>query len=99
MNYKNKYRELLHEIDNIATNLSKHSDHSPYGVDTFTFKADNPPFDPYLIPPFIMGRYNWDNWIIGWLNHISETVTFNLDPPIYHINHIRHGFDVQLTII
>ena len=93
--YKNNQHELLHEIDNLVTNISKHSDHSPYGVDTFTFRTDKLPFDPYLIPPFIMGRYNWDNWIIGWLNHISETVTFNLNPPIYHVNHVRHGFDVN----
>lgn len=92
--FHNNEHELLNEIDSLV-NKSQHSDHSPYGVDTFTFRADKPPFDPYLIPPFIMGRYNWDNWIIGWLNHISETITFNLNPPIYHINHIRHGFDVN----
>jgi hypothetical protein len=30
---------------------------------------------------------------MGWLNEICDTVTFHLDPPIYHINHVRHRFD------
>jgi hypothetical protein len=42
-----------------------------------------------------MGRYNWDNWLVGWWNKICDTVTFNLDPPIYHMNHVRHSFDVN----
>jgi hypothetical protein len=42
-----------------------------------------------------MGRGNWDNWIIGYLNRICDTVTFTLNPPIYHINHKRHNFDTE----
>jgi hypothetical protein len=87
-------KTLLKEIDEMVQR-SPHSDHSPYGVDSFTFRIDHLPFDPERIPPFLMGRYNWDNWIIGYLNTISETVTFNLNPPIYHINHIRHNFDPE----
>lgn len=83
---------LLADIDKMVRK-SNHLDHSPYGIDTFTFRADKPPLDPYLIPPFIMGRYNWDNWIIGYLNKICQTITFNLNPPIYHINHNRHAFN------
>jgi hypothetical protein len=86
--------ELLRDIDSMV-NRSKHSDHSPYGIDTFTFRVDPPPFDVEQIPPYIMGRYNWDNWLIGWFNMICDTVTFNLDPPIYHMNHNRHSFDVN----
>ncbi|OHT04766.1 hypothetical protein TRFO_06211 [Tritrichomonas foetus] len=86
--------KLLNSIDNMVQE-SKHSDHSPFGIDTFTFRADKPPFDPEMIPPFMMGRYNWDNWLIGWFNRICDTVTFNLDPPIYHINHNRHSFNVN----
>jgi hypothetical protein len=85
---------LLHDIDALVER-SKHSDHSPFGIDTFTFRADPPPFDVENIPPFVIGRYNWDNWLIGWLNKICDTVTFNLDPPIYHMNHNRHNFDVN----
>jgi hypothetical protein len=84
---------LLADIDAMVER-SKHSDHSPYGIDTFTFRVD-PPFDVDLIPPYVMGRYNWDNWLVGWWNKICDTVTFNLDPPIYHMNHVRHSFDVN----
>jgi hypothetical protein len=68
---------LLRKIDEMV-DKSAHSDHSPYGVDTFLFRTDRMPFEK--IPPFIMGRYNWDNWIIGYLNCIYQTVTFNLSP-------------------
>jgi hypothetical protein len=85
---------LLGDIDAMVER-SRHSDHSPYGIDTFTFKIDPPPFDVDMIPPYVMGRYNWDNWLVGWWNKICDTVTFNLDPPIYHMNHVRHNFDVN----
>ena len=85
---------FLEEIDDMVES-SPHEEHSPYGIDTFTFDVENIPFNIDLIPSFYMGRYNWDNWLVGWLNQICETVTFNLDPPIYHINHRRHNFDVE----
>jgi hypothetical protein len=85
---------LLPEIDAMVRK-SRHSEHSPYGVDNFLFEIERLPFDPERIPPFIMGRYNWDNWVIGYLNGICDTVTFNLNPPIYHINHKRHNFDTE----
>lgn len=86
--------DLLVDIDAMVQKAT-HSDHSPYGIDTFTFRADAPPFDAEMIPPYIMGRFNWDNWLIGWLNSICDTVTVGLSPPIYHINHRRHGFNVE----
>lgn len=85
-------KHFLDDLDKMVEE-SKHSPHSPFGVDSFTFQIDNVPFDYEKILPFIMGRYNWDNWIIGWLNTFIDTVTFNLNPPIYHINHNRHNFD------
>lgn len=85
---------LLSDIDQMVRD-SKHSDHSPFGIDFFAFRADEVPFDVDMMPPFIMGRYNWDNWLIGWFNKICDTVTFKLDPPIYHMNHVRHRFDVS----
>ena len=87
-------QHMLGDIDAMV-NKSRNSVHSPYGIDFFAFRADAVPFDVEMVPPFIMGRYNWDNWLIGWFNKICDTVTFNLDPPIYHMNHIRHGFDVN----
>ena len=85
---------FLEEVDDMVL-MSNHEEHSPYGIDTFTFDVENMPFNVDLIPSFYMGRYNWDNWLVGWLNSICDTVTFNLDPPIYHVNHQRHNFDVN----
>jgi hypothetical protein len=86
--------KLLEDIDAMVKR-SRHSEHSPYGIDSFTFNIEPMPFDPDRIPPYLMGRYNWDNWMVGWWNKICDTVTFNLDPPIYHINHVRHNFNVN----
>lgn len=80
---------LLNQIESMIYN-STHRNHSPDGIDCFTFRKDKLPFDPTLIPPFIIGRFVWDNWLVGWLNTICDTVTFHTDPPIYHVNHIRH---------
>ncbi|KAK8875347.1 hypothetical protein M9Y10_005512 [Tritrichomonas musculus] len=87
-------KHLLKDIDKMVEE-SNHSPHSPFGVDSFTFRIDNIPFNYEKILPFIMGRYNWDNWIVGWLNTFTDTVTFNLNPPIYHINHVRHDFNPE----
>lgn len=98
---KNKFHQLRFDQEHLLSDIdemvlqSKHSPHSPYGVDSFTFQIENLPFDSDKILPFIMGRYNWDNWIVGWLNTFADTVTFNLDPPIYHINHKRHNFNPE----
>ncbi|EAY22466.1 hypothetical protein TVAG_034890 [Trichomonas vaginalis G3] len=51
------------------------------------------PFNPHVIPPFLVGRYNWDNWICGYLNYKVLTILFGVTPPIYHIDHVRHQFN------
>ena len=83
---------LLGDIDKMVMMLN-HSEHSPLDVDTFTFKIDPLPFDYELIPPFIMGIYTWDKWIVGWLNKITNTLTFHLDPPIYHVGQKTLTYD------
>jgi hypothetical protein len=88
-------RSLLHKID-ILVNSSRHVKHSPDGIDSFTFRTDYLPFEPGLIPPFLMGRYWWDNWIVGYANTVCDTITFLSTPPIYHINHKPHKFDTKV---
>lgn len=89
---------FLQDIDSIVMR-SSHEAHSLYGVDTFTFRTYQLPFNPNIIPPFIIGRYNWDNWLTGYLNRYCKTVSFLLDPPIYHINHQRHHFDQKDPLV
>jgi hypothetical protein len=79
-------KALLQEIDHIAKK-SVHYPESPHGMDTFLFQIHGLGLEPERIPPFVMGRYLWDNWFVGYLNHFCDIVTFSLDPPIYHINH------------
>ncbi|EAY09038.1 hypothetical protein TVAG_180120 [Trichomonas vaginalis G3] len=94
MREMNLSTDLLHQTDKLVEG-SRQTIHSPFGVDLFTFRLDKLPFDPNVIPPFIMGRYNWDNWLCGYLNENTDTLTFGLEPAVYHINHVRHSFDTK----
>lgn len=85
---------LLKEIDEMILN-SSHSLHSIYGMDTFSFRADDPPFPVSKFPPYLIGRYNWDNWFVGWLNRIADTISLLDTVPVYHINHRRHDFNIN----
>jgi hypothetical protein len=77
---------LLQHIDDMVRK-SQHSKESPDGIDTFLFRIDRLSWELKWVPPFIMGRYYWDNWLVGYLNHFCDVITFSLNPPIYHINH------------
>jgi len=46
---------LLSDIDSMVRK-SQHRRHGPYGMDTFTFSREHPPFNTDLIPPFLMER-------------------------------------------
>ena len=89
-------KSFLKDIDQMVKK-SPNSLHSMYGMDTFTFMADDPPFPVTKFPPYLIGRYNWDNWFIGWLNTIADTITLLYDPPVYHINHNRHDFNINVS--
>jgi hypothetical protein len=92
--------KLLHEIDDVVKK-SRHFPESPDGIDIFLFQIDRVPLEPERIPPFIMGRYYWDNWLVGYLNHFCDVITFSLNPPIYHINHkpnTKNSNDDQFAI-
>lgn len=64
--------------------------HSSHGMDLFVFRSDRLPFNPDNIPPFLVGRYAWDNWLLGYLHKRCSVVSFGVDTPVYHINHRRH---------
>jgi hypothetical protein len=89
-------RSLLQEIDVLVKN-SRHAKHSPIGIDSFCFRIDRLPFEPERIPPFVMGRYWWDNWMVGYATGRYNTITFRLTPPIYHINHTPHKLDPKVN--
>ncbi|OHT06899.1 hypothetical protein TRFO_25006 [Tritrichomonas foetus] len=64
-----------------------HSEYSFRGMDFFTF-LNHPGSDFFkTIPPFIMGKYEWDNWLIGKMNQLYQTVTLGPNYRTYHINH------------
>jgi hypothetical protein len=88
-------RSLLQEIDVMVEN-SRHVEHYPTGMDSFLFRIGRLPFAPERIPPFIMGRYWWDNWIVGYANSLCDTITCSLNPPIYHVNHRPHKCDIKV---
>jgi hypothetical protein len=87
---------FLPRVDAMVQN-SPHSMHRPTGVDMFLFRISHFPFEPERIPPFLMGRPWWDSWLVGYLNHLCDTITFSLNPPIYHIDHKSQWGTRQIT--
>jgi hypothetical protein len=77
---------LLQQID-VMVKKSPHFAYQATGMDMFLFRIDRLQINPERIPPFIMGKPYWDNWLVGYFNDVSETITFSLNPPIYHITH------------
>jgi hypothetical protein len=76
-------------------NQSQHFVEIPYAIDTFLFQIDHMSWNPDRVPPFLMGRPRWDNWLVGYLNTICDTITVGLNPPVYHIKHKPNGFDIK----
>jgi hypothetical protein len=87
-------KTLLREID-VMVNQSKHFVEIPYAIDTFLFQIDHMSWNPDRVPPFLMGRPRWDNWLVGYLNVVCDTITVGLNPPVYHIKHKPNGFDIR----
>lgn len=90
--YKKSVQYLLKEIEKIILNHPNTTLSPNSAVDIFTFRADRPPFNPRDIPPFLMGKPAWDDWIVGYLNKISETITFGNYSFIYHIGPFRTNY-------
>lgn len=83
------HKDLLKEMEMILLKdknitYSRHS-----AVDIFTFRADRPPFNPKMIPPFLMGKPFWDNWLVGYLNTLAETISFANYSYVYHVGPLR----------
>ncbi|OHS96810.1 hypothetical protein TRFO_36937 [Tritrichomonas foetus] len=64
-----------------------HSEYSFRGMDFFTFM--NHPGSNFFktLPPFLMGKYEWDNWLVGKMNQLYQTITLGPNYRTYHINH------------
>lgn len=93
--YKKKPFKLLKILDSIILNSTYQKLSSKRAIDIFTFRADEPPFNPTDIPPFLIGRYAWDNWIFGYLNKYCDTVFLGKYGLVYHIEHKHHNHTDQ----
>jgi hypothetical protein len=65
-------------------------DHQPYsyrGMDFFTF-LNHPGTRLFeLFPPFLMGKYEWDNWLMGTMYKGHQTISLGPGFRTYHVNH------------
>jgi hypothetical protein len=65
-------------------------DTHPYsyrGMDFFTF-LNHPGTNFFkLFPPFLMGKYEWDNWLMGKMSQAHQTISMGPDFRVYHVNH------------
>lgn len=57
--------------------------HDHAGIDYFVFRAGS--WGP--IPPFALGRYRWDNWLLWWAVHHFPTVNVSRAVLAVHQNH------------
>jgi hypothetical protein len=86
-------RELLDmkSHKNVDYDTLVHSyNYKPYGMrgmDFFTFL--NHPGTKFfeLFPPFLMGKYEWDNWVMGKMRQKHQTITLGSNFRVYHWNH------------
>lgn len=91
--YKKNHQKLLHIFEKIALNDPNKRFSPPGAIDIFTFRADKPPFNPNVIPLFHMGKPAWDNWLVGYMNTISETVSFGNYSFVYHAGPMREKYN------
>jgi hypothetical protein len=89
--YSNLRWNQSHLLNDIDTEMSKLplEWHNLGGVDVFSFRTWEPPFDLGKFPPFLMGRPRWDGWLIGHANNVSDTIWTRFLPAVYHLNHDR----------
>lgn len=68
-------------------NSCPQTEYSYRGMDFFTFL--NHPDSKFFenIPPFLMGQYEWDNWLVGKMNLLYQTISLGPDFRVVHINH------------
>ena len=68
--------------------VSKKILYSISGIDLFLLPMDS---FSYLnideIPPFLMSKYRWDPWMVGWFLRNINIIFLGSDFCIYHVNH------------
>jgi hypothetical protein len=82
-------RSVLYEIDRVMDTYDP-IPHTRGGLDVFTYDRTNPPINLSLIPPFLMGRPAWDVWVAGLASSVSEVVSTDFRPSVFHLEHLVH---------
>jgi hypothetical protein len=72
-------------FDKVAENRTLHT---PWGMDVFLISKSPMELNFDEIPPFHMGRYRWDTWIVGWLRAHVPLATMGDEFCNYHMNHV-----------
>ena len=75
-----KRQDFLNEIDS-----SRSGDSQTSQARWFAFRTDEIPFDPDMVPPFLISFPGWSEWMIGFANAVTETVSFGSSPASYQI--------------
>lgn len=88
--YKSNPNQLLNVFEKIVFDDPNRKAEHPCAIDSFTFRADQVPFDVRRIPPFFMGRPLWDGWLVGYMNSVCDTITYGDTSRLYHIEHPRN---------
>ena len=95
--FKNFDFNEFNNFDNINTIIKKYKSelHTTGGIDSYILLKSHLYNFLDQIPPFLMGRYQWDTWIADLFNKKSETFQMGASNKMFHINHIRKPSDIQ----
>ena len=75
------------------------TEYSFRGMDFFTFYST--PGINYFedTPPFIIGVYEYDNWLLGKMNHIYQTISLGPDFRVFHMTDLTNRRKIRFTPI
>lgn len=90
-NYSQLLNRSFKEFDIVQyVNMCHQENYTYRGMDFFTF-LNHPDINFFeSIPPFLITQYEWDNWLIGKMNSLYQTISLGPDCRAYHINHVSN---------
>ena len=99
-NFSNSY-DLINFFHNYSYEnyISKKDLYSIGGIDLFLFPINSfSYFNIDDIPPFLMSKYKWDPWIVGWLFKQIYLIFLGSNFCVFHINHKFIPNDITLDL-
>ena len=89
--------EIFSDISKLISS-GQPKDYGYRGMDFFTFRTDPTPIDLHLHPPMIIGRFDYDTWLMGAMNYWAESVSLGTEYRSAHIAHLDKNYSRTLPL-